>query len=94
MRKAELNPDQFTIACIACKKPLWHVEIIKRLPDGTPMSTDIAHFPGVKPYKKHWRGTELIDPQCPFCKEPFMKAIMAKGKLFPKLYCPEVDDEI
>lgn len=80
--------SELTIACVNCKSPLW--KLSDRLEYGTRVSYTETAYPGVKEYKEVWQkdgngGYKVVneDLLCPFCSEPFMKAVQAQGHVFP-----------
>jgi hypothetical protein len=88
--RLEANPNEHTVLCIDCGKPLWRILLKGRY--GTKYAADKIPFPGVPPYEEYWDKTGLkpLRVDCPFCGEPYFKAIKGpQGSLFPKFRVKE-----
>lgn len=74
----------YTICCVNCKKELWDISDIKKY--GTKTSSKKVAYPGVPEYDDIWstNGKECSQVNCPFCEEPWLKAIKAGDKVFAR----------
>jgi hypothetical protein len=89
------SQEHLTIACCHCKKPLWKITNVVKY--GSRLSSDKEAYPGVKEYNEVWKrdgqGFTVAneDLLCPFCSEPFMKAVQAQGHVFPVPFVLELE---
>ncbi len=86
-----IEKNEFTIACVACKKNMWLVKLLGTY--GSKIKSEQTPFPGCPPYKEYWAKDQktALRTDCPFCGEPYMKAVKAQGHVFAKPYIVEFD---
>jgi uncharacterized CHY-type Zn-finger protein len=83
--------DKITVCCINCKKPLWELSNLHQY--GTKTGAVKKSLCGYA-WSDFWEkdNRTLKRSNCPFCQEPFLKAIQGpEGTLFPKMYILEQD---
>lgn len=86
-----LKDNEWTIACVACKKNLWLIKIEGRY--GTKVKFKDFPFPGVPPYRDFWEKDQKTAKRtdCPHCSENYLQALEAHGKYFARPYIVELD---
>lgn len=87
----KIDPNNITIACFECRKPLWAVEIQGRY--GTRTAAKKTPYPGVGEYRTYWSKTnECLNELCPHCHKPYFQVLIGPNNTyFPKVYSPELD---
>jgi hypothetical protein len=84
-----VNPNTVTVACKACRTPLWTIEIKGTY--GTKTIADKTPFPGIPEWSEYWEkdGRTPKKMSCPVCGDNFYDAIKAEGHIFPRLFVLE-----
>jgi hypothetical protein len=77
----EKKLDAYTIICQSCRKPLWVVSNVHKY--GTKSGATVTPYPDVPEYNTMWEKDKRTpkDVACPFCYEPYFKAIAVGDKM-------------